>query len=66
MRHECENCGTVVSHRYYRVLAVDGEVRACPADDCGGKHISDPTVLGGGEHTTASRGTQSGRIGGGS
>jgi predicted nucleic acid-binding Zn-ribbon protein len=63
MSHECENCGAVVSHRYYRVLAVEGEVRACP--DCGGSHISDPTAYGGGEHTTASRGTRSGRIGGG-
>jgi len=27
MSHHCENCGAVVSHRYYRVLAVDGEVR---------------------------------------
>ena len=63
MSHECENCGAHVSQCYYRVLAVDGEVRACP--NCGGKHISDPTTYGGGEHTTAERGTQSGRIGGG-
>ena len=63
MSHHCQNYGAVVSHGYYRVLAVNGEVPAWP--DCGGKHISDPTVLGGGEHATAERGTQSGRIGGG-
>jgi len=30
MTTECANCGAALSDRYARVLAIDGEVVACP------------------------------------
>ena len=46
-------------------MAVEGEVRACPAEECAGHHITDPRELGGGERMIAESVTQSQRIGGG-
>lgn len=63
MTPECSNCDEWVSQAFARVLSVDGEVRACPR--CAPKNIPDVKVYGGGEHSTASRATQSQRARGG-
>ena len=65
MTPECANCGEHVSASYARVLSVGGEVRACPAEECGGRRIVDITQMGGGERMIAESATQSGRTGGG-